>query len=197
MVAGRHRLFDKEQALETAMSVFWRNGYNGTSMSDLTEALGIYKPSLYAAFGNKEELFISSLKHYVEKYGIPHVDKLFTPNNNLKSRVQAYLQSVANMLCNPDLPGGCFVASSTCESGGECMPHDAIELIADINKTTKQALTDFFISEKSKGNLAVKSSPEDLALFILAVINGMAVLARNGTPIEDLKKLIAQAISSF
>jgi AcrR family transcriptional regulator len=64
MTAGRRRSFDEAQALETAMRVFWRRGYQGTSLSDLTAALGINKPSLYAAFGNKEQLFARALAHY-------------------------------------------------------------------------------------------------------------------------------------
>ena len=68
MVAGRPRKFDKEHALEAAMLVFWRNGYSGTSLADLTNAMAINKPSMYAAFGNKEQLFKASLEQYINQY---------------------------------------------------------------------------------------------------------------------------------
>ncbi len=80
MSAGRKRTFDEEQALEAAMRVFWQKGYVGTSLSDLTAALGINKPSLYAAFGNKEQLFASALARYGSRYGLPHAEHLLEPS---------------------------------------------------------------------------------------------------------------------
>jgi TetR/AcrR family transcriptional regulator, copper-responsive repressor len=195
MGAGRQRRFDKEQALQTAMEVFWKSGYAGTSLADLTQALGINKPSLYAAFGNKEQLFISALKHYAVQHGAPHAEALFTPNKPLRERVEAYLMSVAKMGCNVNNPGGCFFTSSICESGNDGLPEQALKLIAELNKMVKQMLVDFFQAEKQQGNLPITATPEGLALFILAVTNGMAVLAKHGAPIEDLEKLIAQAVS--
>ena len=108
MSAGRRRTFDKAEGLAKAMIVFWRDGYNGTSLSDLTAAMGINKPSLYAAYGNKEELFVSAINEYVLKHGVPHFANLLVINLSLKERLQAYLESVAKMVSDSKLPGGCF-----------------------------------------------------------------------------------------
>ena len=105
MAAGRQREFDKQIALDAAMELFWSNGYSGTSLSDLTNAMGINKPSLYAAFGNKEALCISALNQYVSKYGSPHMEELNAPNKSLRSRLTAYLKSIARMVSDPALPG--------------------------------------------------------------------------------------------
>ena len=90
MGAGRQREFDKRVALDAAMKVFWANGYSGTSLSDLTDVMGINKPSLYAAFGNKEALFISALDHYTGEHGAPHNQELHKSNKNLRSRLRVY-----------------------------------------------------------------------------------------------------------
>ncbi len=89
MPAGRQREFDEEIALEAAMSAFWANGFSGTSMADLTRAMGINKPSLYAAFGNKEALFVRALTHYLGKHGYPHAEKLQAKDRSLPERLPA------------------------------------------------------------------------------------------------------------
>ncbi len=78
MAGGRKLEFDKEQALEAAMCVFWKKGFVGASLSDLTEGMGINKPSLYATFGNKEALFIQATQHYLDKYSKPKTELLQT-----------------------------------------------------------------------------------------------------------------------
>ncbi len=119
MSAGRKRTFDKDRALETALKVFWRKGFVGTSVSDLTRSLGINKPSLYAAFGNKEQLFVSALTRYGRHYGLPHASHLLEPADApLRQRLRAYLLSIARMVTDPDLPGGCLIAISSCDVGG-------------------------------------------------------------------------------
>jgi len=197
MAAGRQRTFDKDDALSKAMDVFWRKGYSGTSLSDLTEAMGINKPSLYAAFGNKEELFVSAINHYVNEYGIPHFDKLLGSDSNLKDRVKLYLTSIVKMLSDSSLPGGCFVVTSTCEAGGDCFPEDAVQTILKINASSMESLIGFFKDEQAKGNVASTASPEVLADYLLTIQFGLAVLARNGIKQNKLKQVISHAVSGF
>ncbi len=197
MSAGRQRTFDKEEALSKAMEVFWRNGYSGTSLSELTEAMGINKPSLYAAFGNKEELFISALNQYVTKHGVPHFDKLFDKHLSLQERVQTYLESIAKMVSNSKLPGGCFVTTSTCEAGSDCLPADAVHAVAHINEASINAFINFFKNEQEKENISLTSTPEALADFLLTLQFGLAVMARNGVKHDRLKQIISHAVSHF
>jgi len=179
------------------MEVFWRNGYSGTSLNELTSAMGINKPSLYAAFGNKEELFISALNQFVQKHGAPHINALFAKNKNSKKKIQRYLISIANMVANPKLPGGCFVTASTCEAGSDCLPSNALQAITNINQLTNNVLVDFFSTEKTQGNITSNRSAEELADYLLTLQYGLAVMARSGAKLSELKKVIGTAISIF
>ena len=197
MGAGRQREFDKQVALDAAMKVFWANGYSGTSLSDLTDVMGINKPSLYAAFGNKEALIVSALNHYVDRHGAIHSEELHASKKSLRSRLRAYLKSIARMVCDPTLPGGCFVATTTDESGGDCLPGGALEAITRINEQTKISLVDFFRHEISAGNLPKGASAEDLANYMLAMQYGLGVMARNGAKRETLDRVIEYAVTKI
>lgn len=197
MKAGRHRTFDKDIALDKAMEVFWTNGYPGTSLTDLTTAMGINKPSLYSAFGNKEELFKHALNLYVQKYGLIHVKHLFTADKPLNERVQYYLLSIAKMVSDPKLPGGCFVAISSCEVNGNCLPSDALDAIIEINKVTKSSFIEFFNAEQLAGNISNERSVEMMANYLITLQYGIAIMARSGIKFEELKEVIQHAINNF
>ncbi|PAJ75098.1 TetR family transcriptional regulator [Pseudoalteromonas sp. NBT06-2] len=190
MKAGRHRSFDKDIALEQAMEVFWRNGYPGTSLSDLTTAMGINKPSLYSAFGNKENLYKSALEKYVEKHGVIHGKYLFSADKLLTDRVQDYLISIAEMVTDPKLPSGCFVCISTSEIGGTCIPKDAVQAILKINAATKSFLIEAFSNEAMKSSVNSGRSPSVMACFVISLQFGLAVMARNGASFSELKEVI-------
>ena len=197
MKAGRHRTFDKDIALDQAMEVFWTNGYPGTSLSDLTNAMGINKPSLYSAFGNKEKLYKSTLERYVEKHGVIHTKHLFSAHKCLNERIRCYLTSIAEMVTDPKLPGGCFVCMSTSEAGGTCIPTDASQTILNINEVTKTSLTEFFNSEIAAGNVTSERSPVMMANYILSLMFGLAVMARNGAKLEELNEVIKLSTAIF
>lgn len=192
MAAGRKREFSKADALSVAMMVFWHKGYSGTSVSDLTGAMGINKPSLYAAFGNKESLFLQTIEAYVEKYGTPHFDQLLG-SASLRERVTAYLRSIAAMLADEKLPGGCFVAASSCEANGDCLPEAALKALANIHGETKSALVSVFEQEELKSG----RSPEELADYLQTVQFGLAVMARNGDEEEALNRVVDTAVAIF
>ena len=195
MSAGRKRTFDQEQALEAAMRVFWHKGDVGTSLSDLTEALGINKPSLYAAFGNKEQLFASALTRYGRRYGLPHAEKLLEPRDApLRQRLRAYLASVARMLTDPALPGGCLIAQSSCEAGGGNLPRQASSTLAGVRRETRRVLAEVFRRERTAGRLSPDRDPDELARYVMTLMMGMAVMARSGARLDDLEPVIGMAV---
>jgi len=194
MKAGRHRTFDKGIALDQAMEVFWSNGYPGTSLSDLTNAMGINKPSLYSAFGNKEKLYKTALERYVEKHGVIHAKYLFLAEKSLNSRVKYYLTSIAEMVTNPNLPSGCLVCISTSEVGGTRIPQDALQTVFEINQVTKSSLTSFFDNEISAGNITSERSAAALANYIMSLQFGLSVMARNGAKLAELNEVIKISI---
>ena len=169
MTAGRKRAFNKQEALDEAMRVFWANGYSGTSVSELTSALGINKPSLYAAFGNKEQLFKASLEHYMKAYGAPNWLKLFEPADApLHNRLKAYLYSIIDLVSDPTLPRGCLYVKSTCESGGQAMQGEITAIVNDIEKESEKALVAFFKNEKRDGHLPKTANVNQMATYLMS-----------------------------
>ncbi|WP_223668990.1 TetR/AcrR family transcriptional regulator [Kangiella shandongensis] len=196
-MVGRQRTFEKSDALASAMKVFWQKGYSGTSLSDLTAAMGINKPSLYTAFGNKEKLFISALEQYVCEYGSPHAAKLLDRQFGLKQRVRLYLESIVEKLLDSDLPKGCFVMTSTCEAESDCLPEEAMRKVRSINHNSRSELASFFQEELKKGELNSTASPDELADFLLTIQFGLAVMARSRASHERLQRVINYATQSF
>jgi AcrR family transcriptional regulator len=195
MRAGRRRSFDEGQALEAAMRVFWQKGYVGTSLSDLTEALGINKPSLYAAFGNKEQLFASALVRYGSRYGLPHAEHLLQPAGApLRRRLHDYLSSVARMLTDPSLPGGCLVAQSSCEAGGGNLPEEAARTLTGVRQETRSLLAEVFQREQAADNLSIEKDPDQMACYVMTLMMGMAAMARGGADLAELEAVIALAV---
>lgn len=196
--AGRKRAFDKTEALDKAMRVFWDNGYAGTSLSDLTTSLGINKPSLYAAFGNKEQLFNATLDHYVQQYGADPLKQLREPADlPFATRLENYLLAVVANNTHQDLPVGCFVVKCYCESGGNSLPEDADHALQRLRTSNEQTLTQFFVSEQQKGQLSSTLSPEALADYVLSQVYGISVMARSGKRCDELKSIVKTAVSAI
>ena len=112
MERGRPRSFDKDAALERAMEVFWVKGYEGASMSDLTAAMGIASPSLYAAFGSKEQLFRQALKHYGDTEGRHIWDSVYESAGTAYEAVESFLMQTARVFTRRAKPPGCLIVLS-------------------------------------------------------------------------------------
>jgi AcrR family transcriptional regulator len=198
MTVGRKRAFDKAVALDQAMRVFWRNGYSGTSMSDLTSALGINKPSLYAAFGNKEQLFAAALEHYMSQYGAPLLDRLEHPvDAPLSERLRAYLLGVVALVSDKASPTGCFFVKSSCESGGEAVPEEISATLQDMGLANERALTHYLEVERQRGQLPPEADSGQIAGYLLSVLHGLSVLARRGKPRAELEAVVDLSIKAL
>ena len=196
MSAGRRREFDKQEALDKAMRVFWESGYAGSSVSDLTTALGINKPSLYAAFGNKEQLFRSAVDHYMADYGAPLWQRLLEPADApLAERIKAYLYGIADLVSAKDSPQGCLFVKSSCEAGSHAMPEDIANALLAQAKATEKRLTVFLTEERSRGNLAAGAETKQLARYLLSVMYGFGVLVKNGGTRRSLRSVADLAAS--
>lgn len=197
MVGGRQLQFDKQEALEAAMTVFWKKGFLGASLSDLTTCMGINKPSLYATFGNKEDLFVSATEHYLNNHAAPHFLLLNASGLSLSERLAAYLLSVTSMLCDPTKPGGCFISVATNEAAGESLPEKAHLAVIKASNFTETYLTEFFTSEKDKGNLTTDIEVKDLTLFIITFLHGIAAMARNGKTPRQIKSIVDITVAAL
>lgn len=198
MNAGRKRAFDKEEALDKAMRVFWENGFAGTSLADLTSALGINKPSLYAAFGNKEQLFATALEHYMDQYGSPNLRRLTDPPDApLKGRLRAYLFGIIDVVTDCESPKGCLFVKSSCESGSAAIPSEITSLLQDMGLTNEMVLTDLLEAERLRGQLPEDAQVQDITGYLLSVMYGLSVLARCGKTKEALKAVADMAVSAL
>lgn len=197
MTPGRKRAFDKTEALDTAMRVFWQNGFAGTSISDLTEALSINKPSLYAAFGNKEQLFEAALEHYISDYVKSVMERLTDPPDApLRSRLRSYLLGLSELACGNSTPAGCFFVNSCCETGGDVFPANAAASVQQIGLAAEQTLVKLIKAEQTLGRLATSIEPKALANYLISVSYGLSVLARRGKHRGELESVIDLAIDA-
>ena len=157
MARGRPRIFDEEQVLDAALGVFWRSGYQGASLAELTDAMGISKPSLYTAFGNKEKLFLTILQRYREQQLNKHAEAL-AAEPDLKQAMRAFLRSVATMLTAPGLPGGCMVVNSAVACDISALPRGVVDAI----KTTVDQSSFTLLREKLQEELQHRNLPKVL-----------------------------------
>lgn len=194
MTKGRPREFDPDEALDKAMMVFWQQGFEAASLTDLTEAMGISRPSLYAAFGNKEELFRRALLRYVETGpAVEHRAALAEPTS--RGVVGRLLRYKAETLTDPCHPLGCMAVRGEF-SCGEAEQSIKDEL-ATLRCNGEAALTERFERAKTEGDLPQSSNPTALARYITALIQGMSVQASSGATREQLLDVAEMALASW
>ena len=192
-MAGRPREFDVEQALERALDVFWRKGYEGTSMSDLTEALGITRASLYAAFGNKEALFQRVMERYEAKAGAYRIAA--EKAESALEAVQLLLTGPVELHGNKHNPPGCLGVQGAlaCGLDSESVRDD----LASRRRRGEAAIRRRLERALSEGDLVSESDPADLARYLSALIYGMAVLAAGGANRGELQGVADVALSHW
>jgi AcrR family transcriptional regulator len=188
---GRPREFDLDQALAAALRVFWRKGYEGASLTDLTEAMGITRPSLYAAFGNKESLFRKAWDLY-ERDKLSYVTTALEAQTARGVAERLLLGALAMQTSTCD-PHGCLGVISTLACGQEAESVRA-EVIAR-RKSSEIALQKRFEEAKASGDLPAHIQAEDMAHYLYAVMQGMAVQAGAGAGCEELSRLVKTAMT--
>lgn len=190
---GRPRRFDANEALDAAMRVFWEKGYEGASLSDLTRAMRIRRPSLYAAFGNKEALFRQVLDRYACKVSAFVIEALNEPT--ARAAVERLLLSGADALTNARSPAGCLMVQAGL-SGGD----DSKRVCRELNRRRGEgetALRKRLERARREGDLPRDSNPEDLARYIYTVNQGMAIQAKAGATRAQLHRIAATALEAW
>jgi AcrR family transcriptional regulator len=173
------------------MDVFWRKGYEGSSLSDLTAAMGINSPSLYAAFGNKEGLFRSVLDHYDDKRR-DFLDRVLGAPTAYEV-AKAWLEGVAEHASDPKNLPGCLLLQSGLSGADDCVP----KALAERRALKEQALRERFVRARDEGDLPKSADPAALARYVTTVSNGMAVQASAGATGKDLQDVARMAIAAW
>jgi len=183
---GRPRGFDPEKALEAALRVFWRKGYEGTALSDLTAAMGINRPSIYATFGNKEALFRKALDRYSERMTNYMGEALKEPT--ARAVAERLMVGTADLLSCPGNPKGCLIVQGALACGDEAQAIRK-ELIAR-RATGEEAVRERFARAAAEGDLPTGTDAADLARYVMAVMHGMAVQSAGGASRGELQGVI-------
>jgi AcrR family transcriptional regulator len=192
-VKGRPREFDVDEALAAALRVFWSKGYEGASLSDLTEAMGITRPSLYAAFGNKESLFRKALDLY-EREKLAYVgEALEAPTS--RAVAERLLRGALEMQTQECDPKGCLrvISSVACGSEAESIRTEVIARRA----SSHRALLERLERAKAEGDLPDHIEAEGLANYLGAILQGMAVQAGAGASKPQLEALVATSLAMW
>jgi AcrR family transcriptional regulator len=193
MRTGRPRGFCVEETLDRAMTVFWRHGYEGASLSDLTAAMGINSPSLYACFGSKEGLFRAVLERYDERRKSFMESVLAAPT--AAKVAEAYLYGVAAFAVDTSgkNPPGCLLLQSGLSCGDSEIPDEMARHRAE----KETALCDRFEQAREQGDLSQSASPTALARYLMTVSNGICVQAASGASAEELHEVAVMALMAW
>ncbi|MCO5070216.1 MAG: TetR/AcrR family transcriptional regulator [Rhizobiaceae bacterium] len=193
MTTGRPREFDTDEAITKAMRLFWRNGYEGTSLSDLTDELGITRPSLYAAFGNKEALFLKVLDRYDEETA-PFIET-------------ALMAPSARELAGGLVYGACAFHSDPNNPPGCLMVHGALvgsQASAPVRRETsrrreqlRERIAERLEHAQAEGDLPADAKPVALSGYLVALLRGIAVEAASGARPDDLRRIADMAMIAW
>jgi AcrR family transcriptional regulator len=188
---GRPRAFDAEKALDRAMQVFWRKGYLGASLSDLTDAMGINRPSLYAAFGNKKSLFCKALDRYAKGPSSYLGEAL--QEATARAVIERLLRGVVDLLTDPRTPPTCLWVHGALSCGDDSMREEfAAQRAAGL-----AALRTRFKRSVVDGDLPRDSDVDTLAHYVQTVNFGLTVQASTGATRKELLRIVEVALKTF
>lgn len=193
---GRPRAFDKEEALQAAINVFWAKGYEGTSMRDLTEAMGINSPSLYSVFGDKHKLYLEAIESYATSDACAPL-VAFESEENIALAVEAFLKAAVGYATeHPSGVMGCFL--STCVSASAGSVDGTKDMLLDAIKSTDERLSERFEYEKQQGVLPKNFPSVQRARLMFDLRQGFVLRARAGispaSMLEDLSYRVCSII---
>ncbi len=193
-IIGRPREFDRDEALKAAMLVFWRKGYAASSMTDLIDAMGIKSPSLYAAFGGKEALYIEAVDHYADTVG-PLIWGHLSDGSAARAGVESLLLAAVDSMSRCDItPGGCMVTlAGVGEENSEAIRATTRRIRAHCLDMFRVRLT----HAVTAGELPASTDVERLSRFYLSVYQGIAIQARDGAPAAELAGIVDAAMRAW
>ena len=190
---GRPREFDAEQALDAALELFWRQGYEGTSLAELTATMGISGPSLYAVFGNKEALFRKALARYDEKYGSNFRAALAEPTARLVA--EKLMTGSIKQVTRSGCPRGCLLVQGALASNEAAEP--VCKAVSQARASAEAAIRERFERAAAEHDLPRGVDPVSLARFLWAVLIVIAVQAAGGATEAQLSEIVDVVMNSW
>ncbi|MBF6300831.1 TetR/AcrR family transcriptional regulator [Nocardia amamiensis] len=189
---GRPRSFDQDAALEQAMRLFWARGYEATSISDLTAAMGIGAPSLYAAFGDKKTLFAEAVRSFGARYG-GFVTRALAEEETAEAAVRRILREAATEYTQPDCPRGCLMISADANTTNA----EIGELLRDKRNRNIDTFAARIQADIDAGVLPRHLDARMLARYVGTVMQGMSQAARDGASRAELERVAELAMRGW
>jgi AcrR family transcriptional regulator len=194
MIRGRPREFDRDQAIQAAMLLFWRKGFFATSMTDLCDAMGIRSPSLYAAFGSKESLYVEAVQHY-SRTVLPSAFGCLEGSGPARRRVENFLFAAAKGLRkSAKTPGGCMVTLSILD---EDAPAAVMSALKKARRESLESVRTRLQAAVAGGELPPSTEVNQLSRFYLGIVQGMAIQARDGATLSQLQGMARAAMLAW
>ncbi len=195
--AGRPRSFDKDEALKKAMYVFWEKGYEGTTMADLIQSIGMKAPSIYAAFGNKDAIFKEVVQAYLPTVVSGQL-KALNSSPKIYDAVEATLKTCVSLYTGNDNPHTCLVMTAAINTAPEHAEH--VETLKILREKYKAAWKKRFEMAEADLQLTDEANPSELAEYFTTIIQGMTIKAKDGASQDTLSstsKLALKTLSQF
>ena len=193
MAKGRPRAFDAAKALDTALHLFWEHGYEGTSISMLADAMNIKIPSLYSAFGNKEELFLKAVQRYGELNGCMYHDSL--KKKTAYEVVESILMGEVELVTRKTTPDGCLMLTSALATSPDS--ERIRKFISDMRAMPEKWIAERLKQAQKDGDLPKSADPAALAFYIMTVNWGIAAQAKSGATRAELTTLVKHVLKHW
>jgi AcrR family transcriptional regulator len=190
---GRPLSFDRDAALQKAMLLFWRHGYEGTSLSDLRSAMGVTSPSIYAAYGDKKRLFLAAVQKYLS--GPVTSEAIIRDAATASAAAEGLLRAAAIGYTGAETPAGCLLATSAISGSGNSA--DVQAELASMRRAIEQCLRARIEAASATGELPVDMDAAGLAGFLMTIIQGMSTMARDGASREKLLSIAGIAMRAW
>ncbi|ORM81910.1 TetR family transcriptional regulator [Pantoea deleyi] len=185
---GRPKVFDRDAALDKALTLFWTHGYEGTSLADLVAATGAKAPTLYAEFVNKEGLFRAAMERYIERFSAERDAALADDRLTVDRAIEAYFRATAACFTERDSPGGCFfICTSSALSAAST---EIAAMLQQQHQLQENVLSDFLLARQQRGELGEAVNIPALSRYLGCMLQGMSVRAREGVDRDDLESII-------
>ena len=191
---GRPSSFDRAQALDSAMRLFWQRGYEGTSMDELIRVMGLSPSSLYAAFGNKQQLYHAAIERYAAGPG-SFAARVLASEPTARAGIERLLQVAAAELTKPDQPMGCMVALALTHGSADIEPLQA--MMTERRVQSRRIMEERIATGVQAGELPADTNVPALARMFAALFHGMSIQARDGATREELEAVARVAMGAW
>ncbi len=193
---GRPRKFDPDSALDHVLPVFWRDGFEGASVQGLADAAGVAKPSLYAAYGNKEALYLAALERYAQRYAAQRVEA-FNAETNGREAIRGYLRSSVEAYTDPTHPSGCLIVMglTACESAS--LPYAVRAALCATMRAASEQIGHRLERAKADRQLSQLADTGAMAAYFSTVLAGLSVQAKSGATRERLLAVVDEAMRGW